>query len=71
MKEKKMAIVKLGVVMRAYYPSTKETEAEGSRVQGQPKLHSETLERKGERRRGEHKGEEGKKKRRGEEREKE
>jgi hypothetical protein len=37
---------KLGVVVHTYNPSNQEAEAGGSRVLGQPELHSETLSQK-------------------------
>jgi hypothetical protein len=39
---------KLGIVVHAYNPSTRETEAGGWKVQGQPGLHNETLSLKKE-----------------------
>jgi hypothetical protein len=35
-----------GMVVQAYTPSTWEAEAGGSRVQGQPGVHSETVSKK-------------------------
>jgi hypothetical protein len=39
----KIKHLELGKVVQAYNPSTWEAEAERSRVQGQPELHSESI----------------------------
>jgi hypothetical protein len=44
---------KAGMVVRAYKPGTQEAESGGSKVAGQPGLHSETLSTKRKERREE------------------
>jgi hypothetical protein len=58
------------VVGYAYNPKTQEAEAGGSRNQGQPGLHSETLSLKERKRMGRREGRKGGRKKRKREREK-